>query len=86
MGNSISVTAESVVKPMLDPQSASKMPANHSSFKHNMSSSEIPPECPMHQKKDPEPPKPVAYASECPVKHDQKDINPLNMVSVACFI
>ncbi|XP_060528250.1 holocytochrome c-type synthase [Cylas formicarius] len=33
----------------------------------------IPQECPMHQQ----------YQSECPVKHEQNDINPLNMMGPA---
>lgn len=36
-----------------------------------------PPECPMHQKN---PPQPAISISECPVKHGESDINPLNMV------
>lgn len=70
MGNSISVTAESVVNPN----------PNHPPEHHKMSmGANPPPECPMHQKQEP----PKSYASECPVQHDQKDINPLNMMPPA---
>jgi hypothetical protein len=54
----------------------SKLPPNHYPINSNASP---PPECPMHQKDQPKP-TPV-YVSECPVKHDPKDINPLNMVN-----
>lgn len=39
-----------------------------------------PPECPMHNKEQAVKEKPI-LVSECPVKHDDSDINPLNMVS-----
>lgn len=39
-----------------------------------------PPECPMHNKEQAIKEKPI-LVSECPVKHDDSDINPLNMVS-----
>ncbi|XP_062540244.1 holocytochrome c-type synthase [Armigeres subalbatus] len=38
-----------------------------------------PPECPMHKKDQPPKEKPI-LVSECPVKHDDSDINPLNMM------
>ncbi|EAT33112.1 AAEL014630-PA [Aedes aegypti] len=38
-----------------------------------------PPECPMHNKEQAIKEKPI-LVSECPVKHDDSDINPLNMM------
>lgn len=38
-----------------------------------------PPECPMHNKEQAVKEKPI-LVSECPVKHDDSDINPLNMM------
>lgn len=39
-----------------------------------------PPECPMHNKADENEIKKTKTPSECPIQHDDKDINPYNMV------
>lgn len=79
MGNSISVTAEDMASSLATPAfnvdpGQTKLPPNHHPINSNASP---PPECPMHQKDQPKP-API-YVSECPVKQDPKDINPLNM-------
>lgn len=82
MGNAVSIAQM---------QAAQAAPKNH----ENMMSSGAnpPPECPMHQKDakasaDVKPPHPkmqatTVSASECPVKHDNSDVNPLNMMPPA---
>ena len=80
MGNSVSAAAQSMASNMA-PGTAEKeniKPANHAHYQQ--SNGNPPPECPMHQKVPPAPPK--AAASECPVKHDNSDVSPLNMVSI----
>lgn len=82
MGNTVSAAekvAHDIVHPILNESNKIDLtqyqkPANHAS----MMSGDPPPECPMHQKL---PPKPVA--SECPIQHDNKDVNPLNMMPPA---
>ncbi|XP_030370251.1 cytochrome c-type heme lyase [Scaptodrosophila lebanonensis] len=65
------------------------MPADHA--KHMAMAGSPPPECPMHQKHQGDkqsasavPPHPkMSSASECPVQHDNSDVNPLNMMPPA---
>lgn len=72
---------------------ASSLPKDHGHFAASEGASP-PPECPMHQKgglktapvTPPSHPKMTATtvtASECPVKHDVTDVNPLNMMPPA---
>ncbi|KAI8130881.1 Cytochrome c-type heme lyase [Lucilia cuprina] len=82
MGNAVSIAHM---------QASQGMPKSH---EHMMASgANPPPECPMHQKDGgaataTKPPHPkmeatTGSASECPVKHDNSDINPLNMMPPA---
>jgi len=73
MGNTVSA-AESVASKMV----ATPQPSSHQNF--DMSKAP-PPECPMHQKSPPEPPKAASKGLECPVVHD--GINPYNMMPPA---
>ncbi|XP_017143084.1 cytochrome c-type heme lyase [Drosophila miranda] len=65
------------------------VPADHA--KHMAAGGSPPPECPMHQKQGGDnksasavPPHPkMQQASECPVQHDNSDVNPLNMMPPA---
>lgn len=88
MGNAVSIAQMQAAQ-----NSSASMPKNH---EHMMASSGAspPPECPMHQKDgkagatDMKPPHPkmqatTVSASECPVKHDNSDVNPLNMMPPA---
>lgn len=78
MGNTVSaaeIAAAQIVHPNDPIDELSPYKHHHHSFDRKNYSDEIPEECPMHKKKQP-------AASECPVQHDSKDINPLNMV---CF-
>lgn len=64
------------------------MPSEHAKQMAN-SGKAPPPECPMHQKQEGNdsasavPPHPKMQPSECPVKHDNSDVNPLNMMPPA---
>ncbi|XP_017778822.1 PREDICTED: cytochrome c-type heme lyase [Nicrophorus vespilloides] len=81
MGNTVSaaeIAATQIVHPNLTASEPQK-PHHHEHMKQ-YAQGEIPPECPMHQKAAPA--KPTA-AGECPVKHDNTDINPLNMMPPA---
>ena len=74
MGNTVvaaQATAADITRLGRKESGDGKVPANHP-----VMTGEPPPECPMHQKRPPEP-----AGSGCPVNHDQ--INPLNMVSKA---
>lgn len=88
MGNAVSIAQMQAAQ-----NSSASMPKNH---EHMMASSGAspPPECPMHQKDgkagatDMKPPHlkmqaTTVSASECPVKHDNSDVNPLNMMPPA---
>lgn len=76
MGNTVSA-AESIATVIIKPHEKSSLfPENHPKIDNHYSSDKSPPpECPMHK-----PAVPVV-TNECPVKHDNSDINPLNMVS-----
>lgn len=82
MGNSVSTVHMQATQ-------NENMPKSHEFLKNSGASP--PPECPMHQKdaataNKPAPPKveaSTASASECPVKHDNSDVNPLNMMPPA---
>lgn len=79
MGNTVSA-AESIASGIVHPtqnRSQSSLPKGHSDW--IASGTEIPPECPMHQKKTT--PTSKSLASDCPVQHN--DINPLNMMPAA---
>lgn len=72
MGNTISA-ASPVISDQNNPHKSANLPYNQS---------DIPKECPMHNKEEQKPaPKPAA--SECPINHDNSDINPLNMMPAA---
>ncbi|XP_031617956.1 cytochrome c-type heme lyase [Contarinia nasturtii] len=73
MGNTVSA-AEAVAAGITHPKNKSVSP-DHSKF--DMKSGTPPPECPMHQK----PAQPSA--NECPVIHNNDDINPYNMMPPA---
>ncbi|KAH8284331.1 hypothetical protein KR018_001884 [Drosophila ironensis] len=62
-------------------EATKSMPVDHA--KYRVGAGSPPPECPMHQKNDKAPPKVQATASECPVQHDNADVNPLNMMPPA---
>ncbi|EDV94405.1 holocytochrome c-type synthase [Drosophila grimshawi] len=71
-------------------EAAKAMPADHAKYMTNAGAAAPPPECPMHQKQGDNqssasavPPHPKMQASECPVKHDSADVNPLNMMPPA---
>lgn len=71
MGNTVSA-AEAVAAGITHATNQPALVPDHSKF--DLKSGTPPPECPMHQK--------VAKpASECPVIHNDNDINPYNMVS-----
>ena len=82
MGNNVSAAAQSMATSMAPgiQDKENVKPSNHPHIQ--FSGENPPPECPMHQKV-PTPPK--AAASECPVKHDNSDVSPLNMVSELQF-
>lgn len=73
MGNAVSA-AEKVATNIVHDEAAT-LPKTHPSI---AASGNPPPECPMHQKQAPK--EQAILVSECPVKHDQSDINPLNMM------
>lgn len=75
MGNTVSA-AEVVAHELI--QTPKELPKNHVHIASN--NSNPPPECPMHQKQAPPPPK---SAAECPVLHNTGDVNPLNMMPPA---
>ncbi|XP_055586363.1 holocytochrome c-type synthase [Uranotaenia lowii] len=88
MGNTISaaeIMATNIVH--TEAADASKLPPGHPPMPGggvgiDAAGVNPPPECPMHKKEPAQPvvkEKPV-LVSECPVKHDQSDINPLNMM------
>lgn len=65
-------------------EASKSIPVDHAKFKSAGGSP--PPECPMHQKSGgagDTPPHPKMQASECPVQHDNSDVNPLNMMPPA---
>lgn len=72
MGNTVSA-AEAVAAEIGKPVELEATP--HHKSVHNFKDGVPPPECPMHQK--------VAQPAkeECPIKHKEDDINPLNMVN-----
>lgn len=72
MGNTVSA-AEAVAAGITHAPNKPELVPDHSKF--DLKSGTPPPECPMHQKVA----KPAA--SECPVIHNDNDINPYNMVS-----
>lgn len=86
MGNAVSIAHM---------QATNLKPEHHAQM--SASGAEIPPECPMHQKhgagketsasaRPPHPkivPAASGSASECPVQHDNSDVNPLNMMPPA---
>uniref|UniRef100_A0A8D8N0P7 Holocytochrome c-type synthase n=1 Tax=Culex pipiens TaxID=7175 RepID=A0A8D8N0P7_CULPI len=84
MGNTVSA-AELVASHIVHTEAAAtpNLPAGHPPVHHegkyaSSGAANPPPECPMHQKQEPKE-KPTLI-SECPVKHDESDINPLNMM------
>ncbi|XP_017104610.1 holocytochrome c-type synthase [Drosophila bipectinata] len=65
-------------------EASKSIPVDHAKFRSAGGSP--PPECPMHQKgagAGEKPPHPKIQASECPVQHDNSDVNPLNMMPPA---
>lgn len=83
MGNAVSIA-------QMQAAQSGKMPQSHEQMM-SMGASP-PPECPMHQKDGTtaatKPPHPkmqavTVPASECPVKHDNSDVSPLNMMPPA---
>lgn len=67
---------------------------NHVNPKHNHlnSTTEIPSECPMHQSKSGSQPKPATPSPQsssppdgCPMKNENSDINPNNMVNLTNY-
>ncbi|XP_017007665.2 holocytochrome c-type synthase [Drosophila takahashii] len=69
-------------------EATKSVPADHA--KYMSAGGSPPPECPMHQKQGDAksasavPPHPkMQAASECPVQHDNSDVNPLNMMPPA---
>ncbi|XP_055376478.1 holocytochrome c-type synthase [Condylostylus longicornis] len=81
MGNTVSAAesiASEIVQPIYKeepvlPKGHPPLPKGHPHSKFDLSK-EPPPECPMHQKK------PEKFVSECPIRHDDKEVNPLNMM------
>ncbi|XP_055643048.1 holocytochrome c-type synthase [Toxorhynchites rutilus septentrionalis] len=78
MGNTVSA-AEFVASNIVHTEAAS-IPKGHPPIDTKTDKNvNPPPECPMHQKQ-PTPKEQPVLVSECPVKHDDSDINPLNMM------
>uniref|UniRef100_U5ERG5 Holocytochrome c-type synthase n=1 Tax=Corethrella appendiculata TaxID=1370023 RepID=U5ERG5_9DIPT len=84
MGNTVSaaeIVASNIVHPVNGerPTLAGDLPKGHPVvFDKNASP---PPECPMHQKQPVQ--QQAVLVSECPIKHEGGDINPLNMMPAA---
>lgn len=82
MGNTVSA-AELIASNIVHAEAAAPaLPKGHppTGAMKMASDTNPPPECPMHQKENVVKEKPI-LVSECPVKQDNSDINPLNMVS-----
>uniref|UniRef100_A0A0K8TST9 Holocytochrome c-type synthase n=1 Tax=Tabanus bromius TaxID=304241 RepID=A0A0K8TST9_TABBR len=78
MGNTVSA-AESVASEIIKSRVEENKPRNHQHLVDNSRTGAPPPECPMHQKLAP----PQPAKAECPIKHENSDINPYNMMPPA---
>uniref|UniRef100_A0A182W163 holocytochrome-c synthase n=1 Tax=Anopheles minimus TaxID=112268 RepID=A0A182W163_9DIPT len=85
MGNTVSAAekvASHIVPSTLTKSEETTLPKGHPPLGDKSAmGGNPPPECPMHQKQQPKE-QPV-LVSECPVKHDGGDVNPLNMMPPA---
>ncbi|XP_041786476.1 holocytochrome c-type synthase-like [Anopheles merus] len=85
MGNTVSAAekvASNIVPSTLTKVEDAALPKGHPPLGDKAAmSGNPPPECPMHQKQQPKE-QPV-LVSECPIKHDGAEVNPLNMMPPA---
>ncbi|XP_049288582.1 holocytochrome c-type synthase [Anopheles funestus] len=81
MGNTVSAAekvASNIVPSTLTKGEEATLPKGHPPIGDKTAmGGNPPPECPMHQKQQP------LLVSECPVKHDGAEVNPLNMMPAA---